>query len=62
MAPFILKFAVAAVNIVEIFLFVHRKENPSINNGMCGYKFINAFNPLALELDVCSLAHHLCNM
>jgi len=43
MAPFILKFVVAAVHIVEIFSFVHRKENPSINNGRCGYKFINAF-------------------
>jgi len=39
MAP----FAVAALQIVEIFSFVHRKVNPSINNARCGYKFINAF-------------------
>jgi hypothetical protein len=43
MAPFILKFAVVAVHIAEIFSVVLRKETPSINNGGCGYKFIKAF-------------------
>ena len=43
MAPFILKLAVVAVHIAEIFSVAHRKENPSLNNGRCGYKLINDF-------------------
>jgi hypothetical protein len=43
MAPFILKLTVIAVYIAEIFSGFHRKESPSINNGRCGYKFINTF-------------------
>jgi len=43
LGPFIFKLAVVGVHFAEIFSFVHRKENPSINNGRCGYKFINAF-------------------
>jgi hypothetical protein len=41
MAAFILKLAVVPVHFAEIFSVVHRKENPSINNGRCGHKFIN---------------------
>lgn len=60
MSPFILKLAVVAVHIAEIFPVVHRKENPSINNGRCGYIFINAFKYITPANEQIFLKTHVC--
>ena len=54
MAPFILKLAVVAVHIVEIFSFVHRKENPSINNGRCGSNLLKPLRTVCLSMSIFS--------
>ena len=48
----------SSLNFICNFFYLMRAKFPAHLVSSC----FNLFNPLALELDIYSLAHHLCNM